>query len=136
MDSSDILLGAVLFDMEWPKPRNMGEECVYDIKEMKLRHRNINKELEELGLPLFVSRTFPKKNSSFFESVMHVTLEMQVGNIPTTAKLLRQAVMFELENSPLKLSLSNKLPRKGDWHDFFVTYQATNSGLDLSLIHI
>ena len=96
VDSSDILLGAVLFDMEWPKPRNMGEECVYDIREMRLRHRNINKELEELSLPLFVSRTFPKKNSSFFESVMHVILEMQVGNIPTTAKLLRQAVMLSL----------------------------------------
>ena len=125
VDSSDILLGAVLFDVVFPPLTLIEHECEFDIDSMRQSNGRIQPILDEIDLSAFPISIMSRPDSSFFESLSYMTQQLLIENAPENHKLLRQAVLYHLEQSMIKLSFTDRLPAGYDWPLFF-----------LSLIHI
>ena len=97
VDSSDILLGAVLFDVVFPPITLLEHECEFDIESMRQNNRVIQQILDEIDLPAFPISITSCPDSSFFESLSYLTKQLLIENAPENHKLLRQAVLYHLE---------------------------------------
>ena len=103
VDSSDILLGAVLFDVVFPPITLLEHECEFDIESMRQNNRVIQPILDEIDLPAFPISITSRPDSSFFESLSYLTKQLLIENAPENHKLLRQAVLYHLKQSILSL---------------------------------
>ena len=130
VDSSDILLGAVLLDLVFPATSLTKKKMELDIKNMREMSPELQEILDDHHFPAVPIRIRKKRNSSFFESVIFLINEMSIGNVPSSQKLLRQAVLCFLENSMLRYNLFPILYGTGNWQEFIQRHQASNSGLD------
>ena len=131
VDSSDILLGAVLFDVIFP-PLELEEiECPYDIEVMASYTSVIQVKLNELQFPGFPIPIQSKENSSFFEALIYWIETLKIENVPTLQKLLRQFIITQLlDNSTIKHHFANSLPTGVTWANFVAKYANSNSGID------
>ena len=129
VDSSDILLGAVLLQVDLPpmylKPQEERQPTLDD-EGMILE----NKIIKEHGLGGYTIYVPSKQASSFFESLVEAILYLGIKNVPTDHKLLRHAVISHLESSMIRFPLASDMADKPDWQNFLKKYRIANSGID------
>ena len=65
VDSSDILLGAVLIDVVFPPIKLLEHECEFDVESMRKNNRVIQPILDEINLPAFPISITSSTDSSF-----------------------------------------------------------------------
>ena len=138
VDSSDILLGAVLFDAEFPEISVRENVTEYDKTNMIRRDSHIQKSLDKLKIPAFPTPIPSKPGSSFFECLSHFIELFQIKNFPVTHKLIRQYLLHQLQNSMLKHTFAASLPQSMTWAQFFDKFYPSNSGIDPQgiLLHV
>ena len=102
VDSSDILLGAVLFDAEFPEICVKETVTKYDKTDMIRCDWHIQKSLDLLKIPAFPTPISGTPGSSFFECLSHFVELFCIENFPLTHKLIRQYLLHQLQNSMLK----------------------------------
>ena len=130
VDSSDILLGAVLFDAEFPEICVEENVTKYDKTNMIRRDSHIQKSLDLLKIPAFPTPIPCKPGSSFFECLSHFVELFCIENFPVTHKLIRQYLLHQLQNSMLKHTFTASLPNSMTWTQFLDKYNPSNSGID------
>ena len=137
-DSSDILIGAVLFDVEFPTTELETRDIVHNIEEMKGKNKYVQNQLQKHKIPAFPVAINSKIRSSFFECLEHFVEIFELQNFPQTHKLIRQYAIQQLRNTMIKHTFTNSLPKGMSWKMFCDKYYATNAELDPSgvLIHV
>ena len=130
VDSSDIMLGAVLFDVVFPPVEVEEVECHYDIDTITSYSTNMQLALNKIKFPGFPVAIECKENSSFFEAMIFWTNTFGIQNVPNSHKLLRKFVLVWLDKSVVKHNFANALPVGTTWANFIQKYANTNSGLD------
>ena len=129
VDSSDILLGAVLFDIVFPEPRVVGSHHPFDIPAMiHLTHTQGNQHLLRKGLfPIPCSST---PHTSFFTSVAELIPLLRIHNVPVIPTLIRQAVLALLNHSTIRLPLEHIKSDTTPWDDFLLDWAPQDKGID------
>ena len=135
-DASDILLSGVLMDVSFPDlhtenvpvNQNLPNAIHFDVHQTD--HLLTNSDLlhKHKLMPLAVKS---KPESSFFESVVHLTQTLGMHNVPTNHKYLRNSVFGHINNSALKQEFNSFFVKRGSsWHDFSEKFHAANTGID------
>ena len=95
-----------MFDVIFPQIELLEHECEFDIESMRQNNPVIQPILDKIDLPAFPISIMSRPDSSFFESLSYMTKQLLIENAPENHKLLRQAVLYHLEQSMIKLSFT------------------------------
>lgn len=128
VDSSDILLGAVLLDVDLSEPVIQPNTLPYNSEGMQIREPKLLKRARDMDLHLIELRIPTKPGSSFFESISALLPILEIYNVPEEHKTLRRAVIFHLESGTLRML--KELYSGLDWNKFLLDYTRSNSGVD------
>ena len=129
VDSSDILLGAVLFDVIFPPPHVTGSHHPFDIQAM-LHLTNKHGDHHLLRQGLFTIPCASSAPTSFFSAIAELIPILRIHNIPLEPTLIRQAVLALLNHSTVRLPLEHIKTDPAPWDEFLLQWSPHDKGID------